>query len=467
MRRPPPAARRGLRSRPRSERGAVLIVALLLAALIAVGLASYLNLNLSSSRLAERSFRSYGALNLAEAGAEEAVWSFNRHSGGAADAWSGWSTSAGSNAAWQRFSGFEFGRNTQGWVQVYVDNHRPGPTARPRVLTLATIGPPGGSAVTRMLEVSLRRRSAFAGGLVAKERIVFSGQQTSVDAWNSDPDGDPSTAAVAYATEHRTDRGSIASRATYTGSVLINHADVWGTVSTGGAAPEVGTNGRIRGQDTPADVMIDPRRITTDFNAAFPAVLAPADGTPLASIPPVLGTAGSATRWRSQSLTLSGNETLTILGDVTLVLTAGAGATALSVTGNASIIIPEGSRLVLFVQGNVHLAGNGLANQNPQPGTFQLWGTNDTVGGQSILLAGNGALKGAIYAPEGDVSIVGNGDVMGAIVGRSIQLTGNATFHYDEALAEGHGNEPFTIGRWREITDENDRAAVRALFEGW
>ena len=59
-----------------------MIVALLLAALIAVALGSYLNLSISSAKFAKRTFDGYAALNLAEAGAEEAVWSFNRNTAG-------------------------------------------------------------------------------------------------------------------------------------------------------------------------------------------------------------------------------------------------------------------------------------------------------------------------------------------------------------------------------------------------
>ena len=140
---------------------------------------------------------------------------------------------------------------------------------------------------------------------------------------------------------------------------------------------------------------------------------------------------------------------------------------AVSVTGNASIIIPAGSKLTLYTQGGVKIAGNGLANANIQPISCQLMGTNDTTAGQTIHVAGNGALRCVIYAPNGDVTINGNGDVMGSIVARSIRLTGNAAFHYDETLAQGQNGEPFTIAKWRELSTGAERAAYSALFEGW
>ncbi|HRG55914.1 MAG TPA: hypothetical protein PLG56_07745, partial [Lacunisphaera sp.] len=63
---------------PRGTRGAVLVVALLISALIALALGSYLTLNLSTSRLARQGYQQSASFHLAEAGAEEAVWSFNQ-----------------------------------------------------------------------------------------------------------------------------------------------------------------------------------------------------------------------------------------------------------------------------------------------------------------------------------------------------------------------------------------------------
>jgi Tfp pilus assembly protein PilX len=454
-----PIARRG------RERGAVLIAALLIAALIAIGLASYLSLNLSTSRLAKRTFSGYAALNLAEAGTEEAVWSFNRTSAGATDAWNGWTQSG--SAAWQKFTGFDLGPGASGTVKVYVDSREPSPNLRPKIIAQSSVGSGAESPVTKMVEITLRRRSLFANALVAKEAIVFAGANASVDAWNSDPDNNPLTAAVNYLAANRTDHATVASASFVNSAVLINNAHIWGYVATGGAPPAVGSGGSISGNDTPAGVTIDPNHIATDFNADFPALPAPTDGTALASVPAVLGTAGMTTRWRAPQLTLNGNQTLTVLGDVTLILTMNSAGDAVSITGNASIIIPNGSKLTVYTQGGVKIAGNGLANANVQPISCQLMGTNDTAAGQTFQIAGNGALRCVVYAPNGDVTLNGNGDIMGSVVARSIRLNGNAAFHYDEALAIGQNGEPFTIAKWRELSTAAERAPYDALFQGW
>lgn len=463
MPRTPPSL--STRPPPRSARGTVLVVALIFMALLALGLTSYLNLNLQNTRLAHRSYQQNAGFHLAEAGAEEALWSFNRAQAGEAGAWAGW-TARGA-AALRRIDGFDFGANLAGSVKVYVTTTNPARGVRPVVVAESVLRAPNQPPVSRLIEVTLSRRSYFSQGLVAKERIIFSGSVSSVDSWNSDPDNDPATPPVPYSAGVRNDRGSVATASVENTAALVNHASIWGTVATGGGVPQVGSNGSIRGADSPPGVRIDPARVTTDFTADFPVITAPVEGTVLAGVGATLGTAGAATRWRTPGIVLRGNDTLTILGDVTLVLMAGTGTQALSMTGNAQLIIPEGSSLTLYAEGDIQIAGNGLLNANARPGTFRLWGTNTSLAGQSIDLAGNGALKAAVYAPNATVKINGNGDMMGSLVAREIRFTGNAAFHYDESLAVEEADAPFGVVRWRELTSAAERAAWSTQLAGW
>ncbi|MSU50894.1 MAG: hypothetical protein EXS37_17695 [Opitutus sp.] len=159
--------------------------------------------------------------------------------------------------------------------------------------------------------------------------------------------------------------------------------------------------------------------------------------------------------------------TLTILGDVTIVLTAGTGTDAISVVGNAQIIVPAGARLTVYAEGSVKFAGKGPANSNAQPISCQFYGVSTSPGGQDIQIAGNGSLSAVVYAPNGDVKINGNGDVMGSVVANKITLVGNAAFHCDEALSERDSNQRFSISKWRELTSAADRARYEALFQDW
>lgn len=449
-------------SRWSGQRGTVLVVALLVLAMLALGTGSYLSLNLSTARLARHTYRQNASFHLAEAGAEEAVWSLNRGTAQAEDAWTGWTRQG--PAAWRKFDGFDFGGDTRGSVKVYVSNASPAGNDKPTAVAQAVVEAPGFPPSTRMIEIALRRRSYFANGIVAQDTLRFAGVNTTFDSWDSDPDQDPATAPVPYNTETRSARGSIATMAVQNNAMLVNQAMIWGHVATGGAAPEIGVNGWIRGPDTPDDVRIDPARVTTDFSADLPLLTAPLDGTLLLSVGDTLGTEGQTTKWRCPGIILRADQTLKILGDVTLILTTTVG-TALDVTGNASIILEEKSSLTVYVEGDLKIAGNGLANANTRPGSCRIYGTGPA--GQVIMVAGNGALKAVIYAPNADIALNGNGDIMGAVVGRTVAFTGNAMFHYDESLAREGENTPFTVSRWRELTSATDRQQWEQVFAGW
>jgi hypothetical protein len=451
----------------RRAAGTVLIVAMLVLAFIALILGSYLNLNLTTARLASRSYCADAAFNLAEAGAEEALWSFNQTAAGSTTAWAEWEQRGG--AAWHDFTGFNLSANATGSVKVYVDNTSIGGGLQPRIVALGSADPADGAPTTKMLEITLRRRSLFAGGLVAKRSVAFQGSNASVDSWNSDPDQNPATPAVPYSTAVRRDGGGVASTSVLADAAQLNQANIWGYVATGGAAPQVGVNGTIRGASTPAGVQIDPSRVSTDFAANLPPVAAPAGGTDIAAITgsTTLGTAGLATSWRCPAIALAGRDTLTIQGNVTLVVTAAPGTRAVSITGQAAIDVPAGASLALYLEGDLLIAGNGLFNGNAAPASCIIWGTGNGASAQRLAIAGHGALKVAIYAPDGAVTINGNGDVMGSVVADTITLTGNAAFHYDEALATYGTAAPYGVARWRELTTAADRQPYEAVFAGW
>ncbi len=451
----PPTSRR---------RGSILIIAMLVAALIALVLGSYLSLSLSTAHFASHTFYSNASFNLAETGAEEAVWSFNHPLTGGANGWTAWSNNA--SDAWQKFSGFSFASNATGWVKVYVENYNPpAGSVSPKVIALASVNPATDAPITKLLELTLGRRSHFAAGLVAQDSITFNGNNASVDSWNSGSAASP----VPYSAAVRNDHGSVASASVQTTAMLVNQADIWGYVATGGSAPQVGNNGSIRGATTPAGVQIDPSRVSTDFCINLDSITAPTGGTSISPISgtTTLGTLGTATSWQCDSISLQGSDVLTILGQVTIVLTAGSGSQALDIEGSAAINIPAGSSLTLYVEGDLKIAGKGgLGNGNIQPISCQFWGTNATAGAQNIELTGNGSLVGVVYAPNAIVKLDGNGDMMGSVIAYDITIAGNAAYHYDESLAS-YGDAGYGVTKWREITTGAERSSFLPLFNGW
>jgi len=104
------------------------------------------------------------------------------------------------------------------------------------------------------------------------------------------------------------------------GSIAVNNADIWGFASVGSSsssAVSVGSNGTIATYDKPQGT-IDTTRIATDFTANFDAEMSPTVGTVIASVGATLGTAATTATYRFSGQI---NSSLTINGNVTLILT--------------------------------------------------------------------------------------------------------------------------------------------------
>jgi hypothetical protein len=464
-------------SSTRPARGSVLVVAMIMSAVIGISIVSYLNLGKGTMTISNRALYSNAAMNLAENGLEEAMYSLNKKVADATYSWTAndWTpTGSGNINARRRLpssSGtYNLDQNTKGYVRVCVYNYEG--FVAPKMVARSTITL--GGATSRTLEkwvyVQLRKTSKFSNGLVAKNSLRFNGNTASVDSWNSDPDHDNDPAdAVPYSTSVRDDNGSIGSISVAVGAVGVNNADIWGYAATGAGLPSVGSNGLIGPFGTSSGTM-DMSHVSSDFSASFDPVTAPTAGLTAISaigssdLPMTLGSTGATNIFSLPSITGNGGATniLTIEGEVTLVLTNTAGSDAIDITGNAGIVITPGSKLIIYTAGDINLGGNGVANGGTttatanQPANFQIWGTSTTT--QTIGVAGNGVLSGVIYAPNADVSINGNGDVMGSVVANNITVTGSAAFHYDESLGDFGGGNPYRVAAWKELTLPSDRA---------
>src|SRR2546430_2058971 len=215
----------------KSERGSVLILAMIISLAIAVSIGSYFSLASSGMKMSNRSYHYSAAMNVAETGLEEAMWSINQQINGNALAFSstyGWSVSG--NDATQKFGGFNLGTNTDGYTNVIV-KHYNGVGGAPTLVARAVLTLPQGAPVEKWVEVTLSKRSKFASGLVAKRSITFAGTNPSVDSWNSAA----SSPAVPYnsplAVHH--DKGPIGTL-NIDSDITVQNADIWGSAAVGG-----------------------------------------------------------------------------------------------------------------------------------------------------------------------------------------------------------------------------------------
>jgi hypothetical protein len=459
---------------------------MLLSAIIALSLTSYMQLSRTALMNSNRSYHQNAAMNLAEQGIEEALYALNQDVASGTYLWTGW-TISGANAQ-REWSGVQLLQGSTATYRVYIYNYA---AANPAAKTIfsrcrVTVGGGVSAPIEKWVRVTCRKASKFANGLVARSGIVFNGNYVSIDSWNSDPDNNPATPPVAYNASDpavRHDLGSVGSVSVTVGSVAVNNADIWGYVSTGGAAPSVGSGGRI-GPFGTAGNTIDPSRVNTDFTANFQAVSAPSGSysmyggaiTGNESLPrtsdTTMGTGAFAGYHMIQADSINLNSrVLTITGKVVLQLTNV--FTAIDITGGAGeLALAANAALQIYTPGDIKIAGKGLTNAGTteaaagQPINCQIYGTK-TYGTQSIDIAGNGVLSAAVYAPNGSLKINGNGSVLGSFVANDITVVGQAAFHYDESMANYGGTNPFRISSWRELTSAADRAASEAAVLNW
>lgn len=441
----------------KSKRGSVMLATVGLAIVGATIIAGYLTMSHNEYKLAQRTLMLQSAMNLAEAGLEEGMDAINTSD------WTGWSA-VGSNGYFSDVTSISFSdtRNTQ--LRVYVEDY----DTLPILAAEGRITSANGDVVFKQIRVDLARSSVFANGLTAKRTISFSGNNVSVDAYDS-------TLGPHDPTLNHLDQGTVASLSVDNGDLDVGNGDIWGYVATGGGTPDVGPSGSIMGVGSTD--RIDEDRISDSFYANLWDVSTPSgtvDGvnyttdftTLAAGTIGATGTTSNPEVYVISSFSISGTDQLDVVGPAVIIV-----SDAFSVAGGAGINIlsPDGT-LEMYAAGDVKIAGNGLLNNPLAPEAFQLWGTAPTGSTQSIHVTGNGDTAGVIYAPNAELTLNGNGGISGAAVGKNIDLTGNAEFHYDVNLKGFEKHSTYSIDRWRELRgiserlDFSDRASVAAAI---
>ena len=84
----------------------------------------------------------------------------------------------------------------------------------------------------------------------------------------------------------------------------------------------------------------------------------------------------------------------------------------------------------IYVTGNLLRAGTSDVNNNTQlAANLQILSTGGTID-----VTSNTPFYGVIYAPQSRVTVSGDSDMFGAVVGNTLKIIGNPMAHYDESL---------------------------------
>lgn len=301
----------------------------------------------------------------------------------------------------------------------------------------------------RRIEAVVQPLSSFDQAILAIGMLDLNNQNIVVDSYDS-RDSTKSTNGL-YDVTKRQENGNIATD----GTILdAGGAYVYGDVSTNsGTATGVD---HVTGQQR-TDFYQDPIPIGAPTWSSInptPSTVNNVTTTLTAS-----ATEGSSSaRYVLSTIDLSGGKTLTLAG-------AGDGSTTyieiyvtgdISISGNSQITVAPGVKATVYFKSDVDITGNGIVNQNNQPGNLLLYGVQPSDGETPhVKLGGNGEITAAVYAPGHDVTINGggtDGHVYGSAVGKTVTMTGVTNLHYDEALSSGGLINNYKIASWFEDT---------------
>ncbi|PYJ07708.1 MAG: hypothetical protein DME25_03245 [Verrucomicrobia bacterium] len=429
------------------SQASVLLVALGIAFVLGVGIASYLLVVQSQYRMVAKSQSWNTALALAEAGIEEGLAQVN--------------VSFGTNflpslqANWGAPNGGVYGPRTNamanGYYSVVIIPSSPGPT----IIATGYANIPALSLQSkRTVQVATTDTSAYGQAVAALQNVTMNGNNLMVDSYDS-ADTNYSNAQGNYDAAKRKAGGDVS---TSTGILDVGNANIFGHVRTAplGTA-STGPNGRVG--DLPANWNgqgIEPGWFLNDFNAIFPDVTVPfTNGTSVTKNKTGTNTyvLSSGDYLVNGNFSVGNNETLYVSGPTRLYVT---GNFTMQGQNGSYITISPGATLQLYVGTtdgpsvsttllNVNNAGNAS--------NFQYYGLPNNT---SVTWSGNATYTGTVYAPEAQFTLTGGGngntsDYQGSCIVSSVVMNGHFNFHYDENLKRSGTRIGFTVAFWQEL----------------
>ncbi len=473
----------------KSNRGSVMLVALIFAAILAIALTSYLKLSLGAGKLANRSFYLNAAQNVADTGLERVLWALNHEviypspthwTTGGFNARTGFTNEYQgifpSSGTFYTLSG---GAKAQ--VKVWVGDFVSA-TQTWRAVAEATVTLGDGTTLTKMAETYLQQRAWGDRGMVSRNGMQFNGS-IRVDSWNSHSDTTSTADDVPYSAGIATAEAQIASPEL----IALQNADIFGYAAIGTddiSGITVGATGRLGGFSA-ANGFIDTTRVTYDFTASFPDIPAPTNSGSTAgyALPAITNTlllprtgdvsTGGVYYYYVPSAALNSSDAINIgstaAAKVTIVFSGN-----VTMGGTSQVIINPDSSLKIYTPADFVMIGstgiqNGTGTTPNLPVHFTLLGTRTeaqtvTSGMQAITLRGTNYLSAVIFAPNANLVVFGGPHTYGSLVGNRVEMGGNGEFHQDLSLTGVRTSGLWKLLKWRELVTASERAVFASHF---
>jgi len=318
--------------------------------------------------------------------------------------------------------------------------------------------------LVRKVQVNTRKDALWTLAMLADRQIDLKGNNITADSFDSsDPNASyfaPGAAYGTYDSTKRGDNGDVATNGQLINSLNVGNADIMGRVATGpGGTIAIGPSGSVGSEAwvSSGNTGIQEGYQSGDMNVKLSDV-----GLPSTTWLPIPTAGGTGTNINGvlykHVILLSGDyKASTFQGSVYV----GPGVDAriyvtdnVYLTGNEQLTItPNARRLTLYMQGSrFMLSGGGVQNEAGYASAFLYFGLPSN---REIILGGNAAFVGAIYAPMATFTLGGGGsddyDFIGASVTRDVVMNGHYNFHYDENLSNFGPSRGFIPTSWAEL----------------
>jgi len=311
------------------------------------------------------------------------------------------------------------------------------------VLTAHSVSAP---RVSRRAEAIVRPVSAFNQAIMAVGTLDLTNQNIVIDSYDS-RDPAKSTNGL-YDPLKMQENGDIATNGNL---IEAGNAQIHGDVATNAGTVSGAAN--ITGSER-TDFYQEPIPVGSP---SWPSINpSPYTVTDTATINAGAVKGAAASRFQLNTVSLSGNKTLTLAGNpdgsptyIEIHVTGD-----ISVTGGSQIVLGPGVNATIYFDGNVDVGGNGIINSNNQPNDLHLYGVQPVDStSRHVHLGGSGQITATVYAPDHDVTINGGGTgghVFGSVVGKTVTMTGVTNLHYDEASGASGMINNYKIVSWFE-----------------
>ena len=412
-----------------TERGAALIIAILVTLAMLIVAMPFLTKLSGQYRSTEKTYRQLAALNLAEAGVERAIWELNH--GNIAN-WEG-----DENLKTLTISSFQASGGTDvGGIVIEVSEHD---SDSPVIQSRGRVPHIGTATLDKTIRVQLEvsgGRSLFDFGIFGDEGVEMAGN-AQTDSYDS-REGE-------YGENNVGDQGDTGTNAShYSCLFLRNNADIYGDAIVGPGADPVSVivtqnNSGISGEQT-----------ALEEEKELPTV-SPPEGLPWRGAYSI-GHNDEDTIEESGEYTsfiLQSNSKVTITADVTLYISG-----EFSMESNTQLEIDNGVTLIIYLGGTFSQRSNSQINNLSQdPTKLQIYGTEYFT--PTMTWRSNSSFYGAVYVPEATVHYDSNADFFGSVVANYVEVDSNAGLHYDLALGSlasvysGESNS-YRVKSWQE-----------------